>query len=146
MQLKVIAVTALALATACSGITIRSKETPEETALDMEYRMKDSSGNSVLTPPCTAIQCGEYSCPAPMIMKVDGTCCGRCWAPDHEIAVDRHVVTAYNATGLAIEQCESAPSTCKAPGPVVRCFKAECRAGDSPNCAPGACCPMCSGR
>merc|ERR1712217_679287 len=90
--------------------------------------MGDSFGNSELKPPCDKIQCGEYSCPTPFELKVDGTCCGYCWAPDHVVAADRHVVTEYNATGLVVEQCDSAPSTCKGPGAnVVRCFKPTCQ-------------------
>mmetsp|Transcript_35777 Transcript_35777/g.57004 ORF Transcript_35777/g.57004 Transcript_35777/m.57004 type:complete len:142 (+) Transcript_35777:65-490(+) len=109
--------------------------------------MKDSFGKSNLEVPCSKIECGEYSCPTPFELKVDQTCCGYCWAPDHEVNVDRHVVVAYNATGFAVEQCESAPSTCKGPSPTaVRCFKPNCRAGDVPNCAPDACCPMCTAR
>mmetsp|Transcript_73886 Transcript_73886/g.138062 ORF Transcript_73886/g.138062 Transcript_73886/m.138062 type:complete len:149 (+) Transcript_73886:90-536(+) len=148
MQIKVAAVLALAMVAGCAGVTMRGaqQQTPEEVALDMEFRAKDSFGNNELTPPCANIKCGEYSCPAPLELKVDGTCCGYCYAEDHVIAVDRHQVTEYNATGFAIEQCESAPSTCKAPGPEVRCFKPQCRAGDAPHCAPGSCCPMCSGR
>eukprot|EP00971_Amphidinium_carterae_P050882 1002099-Amphidinium_carterae.1 len=114
------------------------QQSPEEVALGMEFRAEDSGektadsfGNNELTPPCANIKCGEYSCPAPLELKLDATCCGYCWAEDHVIAVDRHQVTEYNATGHAIEMCESAsaPSTCKAPGPEVRCFKPQCRAG-----------------
>merc|ERR1719198_1952581 len=68
--------------------------------------MKDSFGESTLVPPCSKIECGEYACPAPFELKVDGTCCGYCWAPDHVVGVDRHQVVKYNATGLAVEQCE----------------------------------------
>ena len=109
--------------------------------------MKNSFGESNLEAPCSKIECGEYSCPTPFELKVDKTCCGYCWAPDHEVSVDRNKVVAYNATGFAVEQCDSAPSTCKGPGPeAVRCFKPNCRAGDVPNCAPDACCPMCTAR
>merc|ERR1719394_1601279 len=98
--------------------------------------MKDSFGESTLVPACSKIECGEYACPAPFELKVDGTCCGYCWAPDHVVAV--------NSTGFAVEQCEGAPSTCKGPGPeAVRCFKPTCRTGTAPHCAPGACCAMC---
>merc|ERR1719191_947137 len=86
------------------------RESPEETKLDMEFREKDSFGNTELTPACDKIQCGEYSCPTPFELKVDGTCCGYCWAPDHVVAADRHAVVQYNATGNAIAQCDSAPS------------------------------------
>merc|ERR550537_736201 len=99
--------------------------------------MKNSFGDSKLEPACSKIECGEYECPTPFELKVDATCCGYCWAPDHKVSVDRHKVVAHNATGFAVEQCEGAPSTCKGPGPsVVRCFKPSCRAGDVPNCAP----------
>ena len=106
--------------------------------------MKDSFGKSNLEPACSKIECGEYECPTPFELKTDSTCCGYCWAPDHKVGVDRHKVVAFNSTGFAIEQCESAPSTCKGPGPeAVRCFKPSCRAGDTAGCSPDACCPVC---
>merc|ERR1719389_1499525 len=109
--------------------------------------MKDSFGNSNLEPACSKIECGDYECPTPFELKVDATCCGYCYAPDHVVSVDRHKVVAFNATGFAVEQCESAPSTCKGPGPTkVRCFKPSCRAGDTPTCSPDACCPACATR
>merc|ERR1719395_95412 len=142
--MKSVAIAVLCLGVA-SGALLRNKQTPEEVKLDMEYRTENSFGETALEPACSKIECGEYECPTPFELKVDKTCCGYCWAPDHEVNVDRHKVVAYNATGFAVEQCESAPSTCKGPGPsVVRCFKPNCRAGDVPNCAPDACCPMCA--
>merc|ERR1719197_517541 len=109
--------------------------------------MKNSFGKSNLEPACSKIECGEYECPTPFELKVDKTCCGYCYAPDHVVSVDRHKVVAFNATGFAVDQCESAPSTCKGPGPTaVRCFKPSCRAGDVPNCSPDACCPACAAR
>mmetsp|Transcript_141168 Transcript_141168/g.393417 ORF Transcript_141168/g.393417 Transcript_141168/m.393417 type:complete len:152 (-) Transcript_141168:205-660(-) len=125
----------------------QGRDTPDEVKLDMEYRAKDSFGETALTPACSKIECGVYSCPAPFELKVDGTCCGYCWAPDHVVAADRHIVVEHNATGFAVEQCESAPSTCRGPGTnVVRCFKPSCRVGDMPHCAAGACCPICTTR
>merc|ERR1719395_15518 len=48
---------------------------------------------------------------------------------------------------MVVQQCDSAPSTCKSPGThPVRCFKPVCRAGDVPHCGAGACCAMCKGR
>merc|ERR1719474_626690 len=85
---------------------LRGRETPDETKLGMEFREKDSFGNTALAPACSKVECGEYSCPAPFELKTDGTCCGYCWAPDHKVAADRHVVTEYNATGFAVDQCE----------------------------------------
>merc|ERR1719235_2654230 len=109
--------------------------------------MKDSFGKSKLEAPCSKIECGDYECPTPFELKVDATCCGYCYAPDHVVSVDRHVVVKYNATGFAVDQCESAPSTCKGPGPTaVRCFKPSCRAGDTPTCSPNACCAACATR
>merc|ERR1719326_297688 len=137
----------ICLAVSSSGMRVRRKDSPEEVKLGMEYRGKDSFGDTVLTPACSKIECGVYSCPTPFELKVDGTCCGYCWAPDHKVAADRHKVVAFNATGFAVAQCDSAPSTCKGPGPeAVRCFKPSCRAGDVPNCSPDACCPMCTAR
>merc|ERR1719217_912354 len=70
---------------------------------------------------------------------------GYCYAPDHVIAVDRHVATAYNSSGFAVELCESAPSTCAGPGAnAVRCFKPSCREGEEPHCGAGACCAKCT--
>merc|ERR1719240_825471 len=109
--------------------------------------MKNSFGESNLEAPCSKIECGEYSCPTPFELKVDATCCGYCWAKDDEVAIDRHVAVPYNSSGMVVEQCPSAPSTCKAPGiHPVRCFKPACRAGDVPHCGAGACCAMCKGR
>merc|ERR1719217_1212279 len=134
------------LATA-SAIRLQSSDSPTEQALDSEYRAKDSFGNTALTPACAKIECGEYSCPTPFELKVDATCCGYCWAKDDEIAIDRHVAVPYNSSGMVVQQCDSAPSTCKGPGiHPVRCFKPVCRAGDVPHCGPGACCAMCKGR
>merc|ERR1719410_3145697 len=100
---------------AAASMTRRGGDSPDEVKLGMEYRSKDSFGSTVLTPACA---------------KVDSTCCGYCWAPDHEVGVDRHRVVEHNATGLAVEQCDEAPSTCKGPGVnVVRCFKPSCRDG-----------------
>mmetsp|Transcript_72804 Transcript_72804/g.213373 ORF Transcript_72804/g.213373 Transcript_72804/m.213373 type:complete len:147 (+) Transcript_72804:73-513(+) len=144
---SVSAVVALCLVAAASGARMRARETPDEVNLGMEYRAEDSFGNTALTPACSKIECGSYSCPAPFELKVDGTCCGYCWAPDHVVAADRHAVVEYNATGFAVQQCESAPSTCRGPGAnAVRCFKPSCRAGDTVHCAAGACCPMCTTR
>merc|ERR1719473_69316 len=81
-----------------AGARLRNKQTPEEQKLDMEYRTEDSFGNTALEPPCSKIECGEYECSPPFELKTDNTCCGYCWAPDHVVAVDRHTVTAFNAT------------------------------------------------
>ena len=109
--------------------------------------MKDSFGKSTLEPPCSKIECGEYECPIPFELKVDNTCCGYCYAPDHVVPADRHVATAYNSTGYVTEYCDGAPKTCSSPGNnPVRCFKPACREGDKPNCAPGACCAECAAR
>merc|ERR1719198_14541 len=100
-----------------------------------------------IEPPCSNIRCGAYECPAPFTLKTDKTCCGYCWAPDARVSVDRHTVVAYNASGHAIDQCDSAPSHCKGPGPTqVRCFRTSCREGEEANCQPGACCPICQVR
>mmetsp|Transcript_118472 Transcript_118472/g.215483 ORF Transcript_118472/g.215483 Transcript_118472/m.215483 type:complete len:137 (+) Transcript_118472:105-515(+) len=104
---------------------------------------KDSFGVSKLEPPCAGIACGESACPAPFELKMDATCCGYCWAPDQVVSVDRHKVVAYNATGFAVDQCDSAPSTCKGPGPTVRCFKPSCQEGEKVHCAAAACCAGC---
>merc|ERR1740130_1003092 len=136
----------------CLGLTVnaavlRRRQTPNEVQADMEFREKDSFGNTALEPSCSKIECGEYSCPTPFELKVDETCCGYCWAPDHVVGVDRHKVVKFNSTGFAVEQCESAPSSCKGPGPeAVRCFKPSCRAGDQPGCSPDACCAVCQAR
>merc|ERR1719316_1644734 len=111
----------LALALFASAAALRMHQEPEggspdEVRLDMEFRAEDSFGNTALTPSCSKIECGEYSCPTPFELKVDGTCCGYCWAPDHLIAVDRHVAVPYNSTGNVVEQCDSAPSVCSGPG------------------------------
>lgn len=132
---------------AAGTLRLHQKQDPDAVKLDMEYREKDSFGDTALTPPCAKIECGQFSCPEPFELKKDKACCGYCWAPDHEVSVDRHVVTEYNATGLAVPQCDSAPSTCKGPGAeVVRCFKPACREGDAPQCQPGACCAKCMTR
>ena len=100
-----------------------------------------------LEPACSKIECGSYECPAPFELKTDATCCGYCWAPDHVVPLDRHVATAYNSTGFIVEQCDSAPSTCKGPGPeTVRCFKPSCRVGETTSCAASSCCASCSAR
>mmetsp|Transcript_3660 Transcript_3660/g.4969 ORF Transcript_3660/g.4969 Transcript_3660/m.4969 type:complete len:148 (-) Transcript_3660:84-527(-) len=133
------------MAMAATATKLRGRDTPEEQKLDMEYREKDSFGATALTPACSKVECGEYSCPSPFELKVDGTCCGYCWAPDHVIGVDRHGLTEYNSTGNAVEQCEGAPSTCQGPGVnAVRCFTPSCREGETPHCAPTACCPVCA--
>ena len=137
----------LAVCPALSSASLRRREDPAKTKLDMEFAAKDSFGDTKLTPPCSTVQCGEYSCPAPFELKMDNTCCGYCWAPDHAVAIDRHVAIPYNSSGMVVEQCDSAPSTCKGPGTnVVRCFKPTCRVGDAPHCGAGACCAMCKGR
>merc|ERR1719482_501373 len=106
--------------------------------------MKDSFGKSNLEPACAKIECGEYECPSPFELKVDNTCCGYCYAPDHIVAVDRHVAVPFNSTGNIVAQCESAPSTCKGLGiHPVRCFKPSCRPSDVPHCGPTSCCPIC---
>merc|ERR1719215_618336 len=133
-----------AVISSASATNLRHGQTPEEMKRNMEYRTEDSFGETALTPVCDKIACGEYSCPAPFELKTDDTCCGYCWAPDHVVAADRHVVTEYNATGNAVDQCESAPSACKGPSPTaVRCFVPSCKAGHAPHCAPGACCAKC---
>jgi len=139
----------VALVSNCMAIRLQSghSDSPTEQALDSEYRAKDSFGNTALTPACAKIECGEYSCPTPFELKVDATCCGYCWAKDDQIAIDRHVAVPYNSSGMVVEQCDSAPSTCKSPGThPVRCFKPVCRVGDVPHCGAGACCAMCKGR
>ena len=129
-----------------TATALKSKDPdPAAIARDQEFRAEDSFGNTALTPPCDKISCGEYSCPTPFELKVDNTCCGYCWAPDHVVPADRHAVVAVNATGLVVDQCESAPSFCKGPGSnAVRCFQPNCREGAKPHCAPGSCCAACS--
>merc|ERR1719387_1138075 len=148
--MKCLIVVALLFAPCANGAEhkrLRHQDTPEEVKLDMEYRGVDSFGKTALTPACAKIEYGEYSCPTPFELKVDGTCCGYCWAPDHLIAVDRHVAVPYNSTGNVVEQCDSAPSVCTGPGTnAVRCFKPSCRVGDVVHCGAGACCPMCTAR
>merc|ERR1719277_816440 len=73
-------------------MSLRGGDSPNEVRLGMEYRAKDHFGNTVLTPACSKVECGEYSCPTPFELKMDSTCCGYCWAPDHEVGVDRHRV------------------------------------------------------
>merc|ERR1719188_144726 len=146
MKSAIATVVLIASATAVDGRLLQ-KQTPDEVKLDMDFRTKTSFGDTALTPACSKIECGQYSCPTPFELKVDNTCCGYCWAPDHEVAADRHRVTEFNATGLVVAQCDAAPSTCRGPGVNnVRCFKPNCRGGDVPNCSPGACCPMCTTR
>merc|ERR1719476_198050 len=65
-------------------------------------------GYTALAPACSKIECGERSCPKPFTLKMDGTCCGFCWAEDHVVSVDRHVVTEFNSTGNAIAMCDNA--------------------------------------
>merc|ERR1719217_112886 len=103
--MKAAAVFLLALVPAASAATLRRRQTPDEVKLDEEYKLVDSFGSTALTPACTKIQCGEYECPEPFELKVDGTCCGYCWAPDHMIAVDRHVAIPFNKSGNAVAQC-----------------------------------------
>jgi DNA repair exonuclease SbcCD ATPase subunit len=128
------------------SLKVRSQDPdPAAIARDAEFAAEDSFGGTKLTPACDKIQCGDYSCPTPFELKVDNTCCGYCWAPDHVVPADRHAVVAANATGLAVDQCESAPSFCKGPGSnAVRCFQPNCREGAAPHCGPGACCAACS--
>merc|ERR1719379_2930676 len=132
----------IVLAVAATAASLRL--TPDQIAADnLEL---DAAHDVELTPACASVECGEYSCPAPFELKTDGTCCGYCYAPDHVVPVDRHVKVPYNATGNAVAQCDSAPSTCKSPGVhPVRCFKPSCRVGDSPTCGANACCPRCTG-
>merc|ERR1719487_236501 len=103
--MKMFSVLSLAVVVCCGGFL--SKQTPEEQQLNSEFAAEDSFGNTALEPPCSKIECGEYECTPPFELKTDQTCCGYCWAPDHVIAVDRHSVTAYNASGFAVETCES---------------------------------------
>merc|ERR1719343_2012412 len=87
--MKLVGVCLLSIALqAVVGSLIRRRDTPDEVKLDMEYRTKDSFGDTALAPACSKITCGEFSCPTPFELKVDGTCCGYCWAPDHKVAVD----------------------------------------------------------
>merc|ERR1719333_1559759 len=145
--MKMTAVVALCFLTLTGAALLRTRDTPDEVKLDMEYRAEDSFGNTALEPPCAKVTCGEYSCPTPFELKVDKTCCGYCWAPDGLVPPARHRVVEPNATGFAVEQCVSAPSTCRSPGDnVVRCFKPACRDGDIPHCTPGSCCAMCTTR
>merc|ERR1719487_1889489 len=102
-----------------SGSSFRLKQAPAaEAAPDgmLNRGMDNSFGESLLTPPCTNIKCGQYSCPAPFELKTDDTCCGYCYAEDHVVAADRHVVTEFNATGFVVDYCEGAPSICSGPG------------------------------
>merc|ERR1740139_655836 len=105
----------LCLVFVCASAALR-RQTPDEVNLDMEYRTENSFGDTALTPPCAKIECGDYSCPAPFELKTDKTCCGYCYAPDHVVAADRHKEVVFNSTGLAVEHCEGAPSTCSGPG------------------------------
>merc|ERR1719359_520997 len=132
----------LTVLASCNGFLRR--QTPEEQQLNSEFAAEDSFGNTKLEPPCSKIECGEYECSPPFESKTNNTCCGYCWAPDHKVAVDRHTAVGYNSTGFAVDQCDSAPSTCTGPGAnAVRCFKPSCREGEEPHCAPGACCHKC---
>jgi len=105
------------------------------------HRLQDSFGKTTLKPVCAGIECGAFTCEPPFELKKDNTCCGYCWAPDHVVALDRH--TAINSPYKSDAACESAPSSCRGPGPVASCFMPSCRAGEAPHCAPGACCPRC---
>ena len=105
-------------------------------------RMVDSFGRSTLEPPCSKIDCGETACPDPFVLKTDSTCCGICYAPDHVVAIDRHV--SGGDAGFRSEMCEGAPSSCLGPGPAAVCFKPSCAAGFEPHCQPAACCATCS--
>eukprot|EP00397_Hematodinium_sp_SG-2012_P061269 GEMP01080873.1.p2 GENE.GEMP01080873.1~~GEMP01080873.1.p2 ORF type:complete len:143 (+),score=30.86 GEMP01080873.1:80-508(+) len=106
-----------------------------------EHRLSDSFGQSTLEPPCSKIECGAMSCDAPFELKTDNTCCGYCWAPDHVVSLDRH--TASNSPYKTDAVCDSAPSSCRGPGPAASCFQPSCRTGEAPHCSPGACCPRC---
>merc|ERR550532_105037 len=53
-----------------------------------------SRWQQVATPlagPCFSITCAQIECVAPLALRrLDDQCCPICWAPDHEIGLDRH--------------------------------------------------------
>ncbi|CAK0801388.1 unnamed protein product [Prorocentrum cordatum] len=116
---------------AAPGAT-RGHQSPDEVKLDMEYRQEDSFGKTELAPSCSKITCGEYSCPTPFELKVDGTCCGYCYAPDHEIGSELEPVPATaaaastffigsdaSATSKEEEDSAASASICPATGKLV---------------------------
>mmetsp|Transcript_96666 Transcript_96666/g.181758 ORF Transcript_96666/g.181758 Transcript_96666/m.181758 type:complete len:138 (-) Transcript_96666:62-475(-) len=135
MKMAVCALNLAFIATAVALLHKGEKEDPVP---------RDSFGASQLEPPCSKIQCGEFSCPAPLELKMDATCCGYCWAPDHVTALDRHKAVPYNSTGFAVAMCDSAPATCTGPASTARCFKPSCKPGQVAHCAPGSCCASCT--
>merc|ERR1719359_41827 len=103
--------------------------------------IKELPAHAPIKPACAKVECGTYECPTPFELKMDSTCCGYCWASDDDVALDRH--KSFSAA-FKIDQCESAPSSCKSPGPdAVRCFQVHCLEGAKPICAEGTCCPSC---
>lgn len=129
-----------ALIVAVSGQQDLPSDVPDYAAND-PHRLQDSFGNTALKPVCADIECGAFSCDPPFELKKDETCCGYCWAPDHVVALDRH--TAINSPYKSDSMCDSAPSSCRGPGPAASCFTPSCRVGEAPHCAPNACCPRC---
>merc|ERR1719159_461030 len=85
--------------------------------------------------------CSDVACPPPFELKRGkGQCCPVCFAPDHVVALDRHVAMK-GPSKYATKMASTAPASCKG----VKCFKAVCAPGVEVGIKPNACCLGCKG-
>merc|ERR550537_1230709 len=86
-----------------------------------------------MAPLCHKIQCADIKCLAPFVLKRQtGQCCPTCFAPDHVVALDRHVSMA-GPSPYAADHAPAAPASCAG----AKCFKPTCLPGYAPGHAPG---------
>merc|ERR1719473_1280333 len=84
--------------------------------------------------------CADIKCDPPFeIKRGKGQCCPTCFAPDHVLALDRHV-SMKGPSKYATKLAPTAPVSCKG----AKCFKQVCMPGFKPGIAPNGCCLACT--
>ena len=99
-------------------------------------KLPDLSG---LAPACSAVSCARITCHAPFELTMNpGQCCPICWAPDHKVALDRHV--NHGDLGFRAKPAAEAPMPhCGG----VKCFVPVCLPGQAIGYHTGSCCKSC---
>merc|ERR1719161_2336356 len=113
-----------------------------ETSAEQSRRhgiLKREKAPSALAPVCYDITCADIECRAPFeLRRKDDQCCPICWAPDEDVALDRH--TALKGPNpYLVNSAAAAPPTCTG----VKCFSPFCAPGYAPGHVQGRCCESC---
>mmetsp|Transcript_40073 Transcript_40073/g.96077 ORF Transcript_40073/g.96077 Transcript_40073/m.96077 type:complete len:158 (+) Transcript_40073:62-535(+) len=92
--------------------------------------------DSMPSPACAEITCGDLKCIPPLQVTRKQGCCPICTAPDHILPLDRHKAVKNPFTR---DVPKKAPANCKG----AKCFQLQCKHGEVFEHQGADCCPRC---